>query len=140
MNQGVHLYRALLRSLRQADALPAPLKSKAAFNVRQLFDFYRNRADPTTAESLLEDGRAALRLLQWLRTLPQVCGPGIRGGQASRRPGRRPPGPATHPPPTAAPPLSLPPAAPPPAPPHPRTDATPTPLQEHAAELFKHYK
>lgn len=116
MNQGVQLYRALLRSLRQADALPAPLKSKAAFNVRQLFEFYRNRADPTTAESLLEDGRAALRLLQWLRTLPQVCGPGIRGGQAPRRPGRRPPGPATHPPPTARaaalPPSRCPPACP----------------------------
>ena len=105
--ESLALYRHLLRAVRTAPALPAPVQRKLVWNVRQLFDFYRG-AGVSATHDLLEDGRACLRLLHWLRTLPQVCGPqgSIRSGgppagapPAAPRTRRQPP----------VPPLSLPP-------------------------------
>ena len=138
----LHLYRALLRAVRSGNdggrPLPAPLRSKIAWNLRQLFAFYAD-VPPSAAHDLLEDGRACLRVLRWLRTLPEV-----RAGDLGRgRPPHRPPAPRLAP---AANHLRrrsrllrLP--RPPPlprrcAPPH---LAHPV-AQEHAAELFKHFK
>lgn len=70
----IQLYRRLLRALKDAEApLPGPVARKLAFNIRQLFDFYRG-ASVNTTHDLHDDGAAALRLLRWLRTLPEVGG------------------------------------------------------------------
>lgn len=110
MREPLHLYRALLRTLRGNDGgrpLPAPLRSKIAWNLRQLFTFYAH-APPSAAHDLLEDGRACLRVLRWLRTLPQVRRGDPGRARARQRPPPAPPCTRRQPP---APPLPLPGAA-----------------------------
>lgn len=137
----IQLYRRLLRALKDAEApLPAPVARKLAFNIRQLFDFYRG-ASVNTTHDLHEDGAAALRLLRWLRTLPEVGGrdqerqpaPASRQGAswapAANRLCRR--SPSARCPPAIRRALACLPTR--------RCNAAATP-QEHATELFKHYK
>lgn len=72
------LYRSLLREVRRVRA--APLQRKLGYNIRQLFDFYSGSppASPELLAALHDEARAALRVLRWLRGLPEVRGGGRR--------------------------------------------------------------
>jgi len=67
---GLHLYRRLARA---ALRFPVrPVGRKVAYNVRELFVLHRSERDPAVLASLHEDGAAALRVLDWLKSLAQV--------------------------------------------------------------------
>ena len=69
----IYLYRELLRDAR---AFPlAPIRRKLEYNYREMFDLHRPVSCPEKQEELLGDGKAALRVLRWLKGLPQVNQP-----------------------------------------------------------------
>ncbi len=63
------LYRAILKEARQFKV--APFRRKVAYNSRHIFETYRD-ANPQEAVELRRDGAAALRVLKWLRQVPEV--------------------------------------------------------------------
>lgn len=66
----IQLYRQLFRA---AKAFPVqPVGRKIAYNCRELFDWYRQESRPEELQSLHEDAHAALRVISWMRTLPEV--------------------------------------------------------------------
>jgi hypothetical protein len=70
MSQSLALYRAFLREAHQLHA--PPVRRKLCYNARQLWSFYAGVTDPETLDSLHEEARAAVRVLQWLRALPKA--------------------------------------------------------------------
>lgn len=66
----VKLYRDLLRAARTFPV--RPVGRKIAYNCRELFDWYRNESRPVELTRLQCDGEAALRVIGWMRQLPQV--------------------------------------------------------------------
>ena len=70
MCRSLYLYRQLLR---EASHFPvAPVGRKIAFNVREVFEIYRDEQHPAVIERLHGDGLAGLRVIAWLKLLPQV--------------------------------------------------------------------
>ena len=69
----INLYRKLLRDAR-AFPLP-PIRRKLEYNYREMFDLHRTESCLAKQEELLGDGKAALRVLRWLKGLPQVPQP-----------------------------------------------------------------
>lgn len=66
----LHLFRRLAR---EAVKFPVkPVGRKVLVNVRELFQLYRDEKDPAVLATLHEDGAAALRVLDWLKSLAQV--------------------------------------------------------------------
>lgn len=122
--ESLALFRRLLRELR-VSPLPPPVVRKARFNARQLWQFYSKAGDPELVLALQQEARAALRLLRWCGSLPQVRGGAGGVPQIAPRPLQAPPVP--HLPrrqtagaacrrPVAHPPLLPPPTARPPPP------------------------
>ena len=66
----IRLYRQLLRDAR-AFPLP-PIRRKLEYNYREMFDLHKTESCPAKQQELLGDGKAALRVLRWLKALPQV--------------------------------------------------------------------
>lgn len=48
-----------------------PVGRKIAYNCRELFNWYRNESRPEELIRLRCDGEAALRVIGWMRQLPQ---------------------------------------------------------------------
>ena len=69
-SSGTRLYRRLLRDIRKFPV--KPIRRKLAYNYREMFDLYREESDPQKLGQLLENGEAAIRILKWVRGLPQV--------------------------------------------------------------------
>ena len=70
MCKALHLYRELLR---ESSNFPvAPVGRKFAFNAREVFEIHRKEQRPAVIERLYEDGLAGLRVIAWLKLLPQV--------------------------------------------------------------------
>ena len=69
-SSSTRLYRRLLRDARKFPV--KPIRRKLAYNYREMFDLYREESDPQKIGQLLEDGEAAIRVLKWVRGLPQV--------------------------------------------------------------------
>ncbi len=68
------LYRDLLRAARSFPV--RPVGRKIEYNCRELFDLYRKETRVEELNSLHGDAEAALRLIAWMRALPQVgCRP-----------------------------------------------------------------
>jgi Complex 1 protein (LYR family) len=64
------LYRQLLRAAK--DFPVQPVGRKIAYNCRELFDWYRREKRKEELQSLHGDAHAALRVIGWMRTLPEV--------------------------------------------------------------------
>ena len=69
-SSSTRLYRRLLRDARKFPV--KPIGRKLAYNYREMFDLYREENDPQKIGKLLVDGEAAIRVLKWVRGLPQV--------------------------------------------------------------------
>ena len=65
------LYRRLVREMHRIEIMP--IRRKTRFNLKEAFELDRGMVDDQDFQELLEDGEAALRVLQWLRGLPQAC-------------------------------------------------------------------
>ena len=68
--ESLHLYRLFLRHTAQISA--TPVQRKLRYNAHQIWAFYREVRDPETLSTLHEEARAAVRVLRFLETLPQV--------------------------------------------------------------------
>lgn len=107
--QSLALYRRLLLTLRDSP-VPAPVQRKVKYNARQLWGLYSKVNDPEAIASLHGEARAAVRVLRWLKGLPQVRGRAgalwqgqITGRQAPRPHPCHPPSNRRHPPPLVLP-------------------------------------
>ena len=65
------VYRRLVREARTFPI--GPVGRKIQYNVRQLFEHHKEERRPEHLERLREDCEAALRIIAWLRCLPEVC-------------------------------------------------------------------
>lgn len=66
----IWLYRRLLRDAR---AFPVPpIRRKLEYNYKEMFVLQRDEKDPERLQELMKAGEAALRVLRWMRHLPQV--------------------------------------------------------------------
>lgn len=65
------LYRRLLRDAHHFPV--APIKRKLLYNVREMYDLHKQETDLAEIERLIGDGEAALRVLSWMKSLPEVC-------------------------------------------------------------------
>ena len=66
----LHLYRAIVREVKKlADR---PVQRKLLFNARALFTTYKGAIDHTTVQGLHGEARAALSVIEWLRSVPPV--------------------------------------------------------------------
>ena len=70
---GLSLYRRLLRAVK--DFPVRPVARKLQFNVREVYDIHKTEQAPASIERLHSDGEAALRVIAFLRHLPQVQRP-----------------------------------------------------------------
>ncbi len=68
---GLALYRKLLRAVK--DFPVAPVARKLRHNIREVFEVHKAEQDPSNIERLHSDGGAALRVIAFLRQLPQVA-------------------------------------------------------------------
>ena len=69
-SNALQLYRRLLRD---AQAFPVPpITRKLKYNYKEIFDLHRDEKDPERLMELKEAGEAALRVLRWLKHLPQA--------------------------------------------------------------------
>ena len=64
------LYRKLLRAVK--DFPVVPVARKLHHNIREVFEVHKAEQDPSYIERLHSDGGAALRVIAFLRHLPQV--------------------------------------------------------------------
>lgn len=76
MSESLHLYRKFHRVVKQLPV--APVQNKLKYNVRQLFDLYRPPQTAAELHRLHSDTEAAIQVLLWFRTLPQVIWSGRR--------------------------------------------------------------
>jgi hypothetical protein len=72
MNRSLSLYRSLVREAHKLDALP--VQRKLCYNAKQLWSFYSRVQDPDRLHQLHEEAQAAVRVVRWLRELPQASG------------------------------------------------------------------
>lgn len=70
MSKSLHLYRQLLREAKHFPV--APVGRKIAFNTREVFEIHRGESQTAEIERLHAGGQAALRVIAWLKLLPQV--------------------------------------------------------------------
>lgn len=70
MSRSKRLYRSILRE--SAALRVQPVRRKLCQNTREFFDLYRQETDPDTLETLDEVGHAVVRVISWLRRLPEV--------------------------------------------------------------------
>lgn len=66
----IHLYRKLLRDARHFPVLP--IRRKLRYNYREMFDLHREETCSQNIKELMQAGHAALRVLAWLKSLPEV--------------------------------------------------------------------
>ena len=99
--------------------LPAPVVKKIRYNARHLWLLYAKETDPDALQRLYGDVAAGVRVLRWLRSLPQVRGR-PRGPSDRRRAAAGA---------TAAAAAAC-----------QRSRPPPCALQEHFQELFRHFR
>lgn len=64
------LYRTLLRDARKFPV--GPVSRKLEYNYREMFELYRDEKSTEKISELMQAGKAALRILHWLKCLPEV--------------------------------------------------------------------
>lgn len=70
MSESLHLYRKLLVAVK---GIPVqPIQRKLRYNIRELFDLYSSPQTDSELEKLHRDAQAAVQVLNWFKTLPQV--------------------------------------------------------------------
>lgn len=70
MSKSLQLYRKLFSVIN--DLPVRPIQKKLRHNIRQVFDLYKSPQSCTELSSLHRDAEAAIQVLLWFRSLPEV--------------------------------------------------------------------